>query len=230
MRAQFIGILLVLWTALPAVAQDAPRLTVSGSGTAEAAPDMAVVSVGVQATESDAEAAMTAVSQKMSALLQAVSEAGVAQADVQTTGLSLSPEYRYRNDGSEPPAISAYTATNGVTLRVRDLDNLGGLLGQLVGEGANRLNGLSFDVADPAPLVADARRKAVADARAAAEVLAEAAGVSLGSIISITDGGAPAQPGPMMRMEAAVSSADVPVAEGSVGRTSRVTVVWALGD
>ena len=96
-------------------------------------------------------------------------------------------------------------------------------------EGANAMNGIFFAVADPAPLETEARRTAVANARAKAEVLADAAGVALGPVMSIHEGGAAPTPGPVMRSMAMEESA-VPIAGGEIDIRSQVTIVYAIGE
>lgn len=232
MRALILSSLVFLATAAFAAAEEGRVLTVTGQATAEAPADMAVVSLGVVRTEPTAEAAMTGVSAAVGALLDDLTAAGLAPEDMQTSGFSLRPEYLDRREPGQMPKIDAYTAQNGVTIRVRDLSMLGGLLGDLVAGGANRMQGLSFDVADPAPLMAEARRRAVAEARASAEVLAAAAGLTLEDIVSITEGGGGGGPMPYARggMMLEAAAMDVPVAEGAISRSATVTIVWTLAD
>ena len=125
-------------------------------------------------------------------------------------------------------AIKGYIAANTVSVRVRALDSLGGLLDAAVKDGANTLNGVEFGLQQPEPVMNEARKAAVADAKARAELIAGAAGVKLGAIKSITEGGAAPMPMPMMRMAADAAAGAVPVASGEVGTTAQVTIVWTL--
>jgi uncharacterized protein YggE len=120
-------------------------------------------------------------------------------------------------------------ASNVVTIRARDLDRLGALLDAVVTTGANQLNSLTFGLSDPQPATDEARKRAVADARARAALYAEAAGVALGPILSITEGGGYQPPQPMYRRELAMD-AGVPVAGGEVSVSASVTITYAIGE
>lgn len=145
---------------------------------------------------------------------------------MQTSNLSINPNWTGYD--SSTPTISGYVASNMLTVRVRKLDTTGAVLDAAVTDGANTLNGLTFGLADPEPAYNEARKEAVADARAKAELLATAAGVSLGQVLSIADGGAMTDPAPMYRE--AVSAAPVPVVGGELGLIATVTVTYAIAD
>lgn len=217
----------VMWTALPARAETAPALiTVTGEAAVERAPDMATVSIGVTTVAETAAGALAANSDAMRAVIDRLKAAGVAEADLQTTGLSVNPNWTGYDASSSGQTISGYTAANVLTVDIRALEGLGTVLDAAVSDGANTLNGLSFGLADPRPAQDEARRAAVADARAKAELLAAAAGVSLGAIVSITEGGGYGAPVPMFK--AASADAAVPVQAGEVSYQASVTVVWQL--
>jgi uncharacterized protein YggE len=116
-----------------------------------------------------------------------------------------------------------------VTVVLRDLDALGGVLDAVLGDGANSLGGLSFGMSDDAALRDEARRAAVADATAKARVLAEAAGVMLGPLEEIVEGGGFDGPLPRARMDMAMAEA-VPVAPGELTISATVTMTWAIGE
>lgn len=203
---------------------DTRRLIVEGSGSVEVAPDMATITLGVQERAEAAEAALDATSQKVAAIFDALEEAGVEARDMQTTGLSLYPQ---RESGTLGVRVTAYEASNGVTVRVRDLDGLGALLDTIAGVGANRIDNLTFGLQDPRPVEDQATTAAVADARARAELLAEAAGVTLGAISEISEvSGGGGGPRPMQaRMEMADA---LPIAGGEVDVTAQVRIVWEI--
>jgi hypothetical protein len=204
-----------------------PQIAVTGEGTVEAAPDLATISLGATTEGTTAAEAMAANSAAVAAVLANLEATGIAKRDMQTTGLSLSPVWS-NYAGSRPPRIDKFQAVNGVTVRVRALDSLGRVLDAAIREGANTLNGLSFGIADPVPLMDEARTRAVADARRRADLLTAAAGVRLGRVLSISEGHAgPPVPAPMFRAEAAMSDA-VPVAAGEVAVRASVTVVWEI--
>ena len=136
------------------------------------------------------------------------------------------PSFMHLRRHGLPPS----PAGNTVHIRVRDLDKLGGLLDQVVEDGANTFNGLSFGLQDSTDAKNEARRRAVADARAKAELYAEAAGVSLGKIIELTDG-VTSSPQPMfMERSAMVMSDAVPIAEGEVSTSARVTITFEIAE
>lgn len=207
------------------------RLTVVGEGRAQAVPDMATIRVGVTAEAATAAEALEETSIAAGELLTLLSEMGIAPEDVQTTALSLQPLWRDRASGGlgggGTRAIVGYRADNGVRLRVRAMPDLGAMLDDIVANGANRFDGLSFGLQDPAPVQDAARRAAVADARRKAALYAEAAGVALGRVLSITEPGAADRvAGPEMAM--ALSRADVPVAAGALEMRAKVTVVYEI--
>ena len=211
-----------------AVMAEAMVITVTGEGRVDQAPDMATVSLGVTTEGATAAEALGANSAEIAKVLERLGSAGIAPRDVQTTGLSVNPNWR-NNSSGEAPKISGFIANNGVTVRVRALDGLGAVLDAAVQDGANQLNGVEFGLQEPRPAQDEARRRAVADARARAELLAEAAGVKLGAIRSISEAMGAPMPMPAFRMAAeAVAGAPVPVAAGEVATTANVTIVWEI--
>lgn len=211
---------------LPAMAEDAmpPMITVTGTGTVEAAPDIATLTIGVTTQGDTAADALGANTVALEAVMARLTSAGIEPRDIQTSNLSLNPNWTgYENN---KPTISGYVANNMLTIRVRQLDGLGTVLDAAVADGANTLNGLSFGLADPDPVLNEARREAVADARARAELLASAAGVKLGRIISISEAGFASDPVPMFRAE--VAAAPVPVAAGELGMSANVTIFYEI--
>ncbi len=217
--------LLALALALPAAAAER-QITVTGSATVDAAPDRATISAGVETQAPSAAAAMAANTEAMTKVVAAIAAAGIDKRDVQTSQLNLNPVFSPdpgRSDAA--PQVVAYQAANSVTVRVRDVAGLGGVIDALTTAGANRLYGIGFDVDDPRPVLDTARKHAVEDARGKAELLAAAAGVKLGPVVSISEGGNPG-PAPMMARMAA--EAAPPVEAGSVTLSADVTIVYAL--
>jgi len=209
-------------------AQDsAPKLTVTGEGEAVAVPDMATVSLGVSAQNPDPGVAMNEASEVAGAILARLDAMGIAARDRQTSDVGLQPIWN-AHDSDRPREITGYEASNRLTVRVRDLDQLGAVLGAVTEDGANRLSGLSFGLQDPDPVSEAARRDAVADAMERAKVLAEAAGVTLGPVLSISESGGGYAPSPMPMMEARVAAA--PIATGESTINARVTMVFELAD
>lgn len=216
----------------PAAAENhaEPRtLIVAGQGEANAAPDMAVVTIGVQSDGATAAAALRANSAAMTSTIDTLKDLGVAARDIQTSGLSVNPRYDYEKNRSNPEVIG-FRASNSVRVRLRDLDKAGAVIDEAVSSGANSLGGVSFSFSDPKPLYETARRNAVADARARAELLADAAGVSLGPILRIQDGYV-AAPGPRpaaLRMSMEAADASVPMEAGEASVRATVTLVYEI--
>lgn len=217
---------LALPFAAPVAAQDAPAplITVTGEGVVEAAPDIATLMIGVTTQGETAAGALASNSAALEAVLARLTATGIDARDLQTSNLSLNPNWTGYDNAT--PTISGYVASNMLTVRVRALETLGSVLDAAVTDGANTLSGLSFGLADPEPVLNEARKEAVEDARGRAEVLARAAGVTLGKIVSISEGGNVSVPVPMFRQDAA--SASVPVAGGELGMTAMVTISFEI--
>ena len=209
-----------------AQAQDDNRLTVTGQGSHATAPDMAIVHIGVTTEARTAAAALDANSASVAKLRSQIARSGIESRDVQTSGLSLSPIWDNRSNASAQRRIVGYRVSNQVTLRVRGVEQLGEVLDRLVSAGANQFNGLSFALQDPASAQDLAREAAVADAMHKARILAAAAGVTLGEVISINENGG-AHPVPFAAREMAASDA-VPISPGEVSYGASVTMVFRI--
>ena len=212
--------------ALPAFAEGPATISVTGEGTVSSVPDLATISLGVTTTAATAAEAMAANSTALAAVLERLAAAGVAPRDMQTSNLTLNPNWVSYDSGTASK-IDGYTASNMLTVQVRALDKLGAVLDGTITDGANTLNGVTFGVAEPRPALDEARKKAVADAKARATLLVEAAGAKLGPIVSIAESSGFAQPQPMFRMEADAAGS-VPTAGGEVGLTATVTMVFEI--
>lgn len=200
------------------------QITVTGEATITAAPDLATVSLGVTTQDATAGGAMRANSTALAAVMERLKAAGIADRDLQTMTLQLNPNWS--NPESGQPVISGYTASNMLSVRVPDLTILGAVLDAAITDGANTLNGVSFGQSDPKPLQDAARKEAVADAIARAELLTKAAGVKLGRVLNISENAGYGDPMPMMK--AADMAQSVPVAAGEIGVTASVTIVFEL--
>lgn len=211
--------------AAPAFAEDA-TLTVTGTGEMAVVPDMARISLGVVQEAATAAEAVRAMSADMEKVMAHLNTAGIAPEDIQTSGLRIDMRQDY-NQATGASKITGYLATTDVTVEVKALETLGSVLDGVVQDGANQMNGLTFDLQDRKPVLDDARRAAVADAREKASLFAEAADVTLGRIIHLTENGAGGSPQPMMRM-AMDSAESIPVAAGQITITANVTIDYAL--
>ena len=216
----------------PALAADtgAPPRTISMSGHGEmrAAPDLVTINAGVTSDAPTAQAALAANTGRMNAVFAALEKLGVARRNIQTVNFSVSPRYTNPSPSNDnTPRLSGYRVTNQVRLQLDDVAGLGKALDALVTAGANQINGIDFTIKNPGALLEQARAKAVADARARAQTYASAAGVTLGPILTISEGGG-AGPRPMYRMMAMEAAAPVPVAAGEESVDADVTIVWEI--
>lgn len=224
----FFAAMAAVFLIIPVIASadDAARITVTGEGRVDAAPDMATVSLGVVTEGTTAAEAMAANTIQLAAVLEQLKMGGIEDRDIQTSGLSLNPNWQ-QTEADPTPRIMGYQASNMLTVRVRKLDQLGTVLDKTISDGANSFNGLSFGLSDPAPALDEARKRAVTDAVARATLLTQAAGLKLGPVVSISEGGGFGGPQPMYRMDAAAAS-PVPVAAGEVSTVASVTMVFEL--
>lgn len=229
MRILSVFALLAL-VAGPVWSEERPRtITVTGMGEVTAAPDMATVTLGVEVGAKTAQDAMAAVNTGTNAIFSVLTAAGIEARDMQTSGLSLNPVWSDYSPVNRTRRIEAFSASNMVTVRVRDLEGLGPVLDAVLAQGANSFRGLIFGMQNPNPLMDEARKDAVQNARHKAELLAEAAGVTLGQVMTISEhGGQRSQP--VMMMEAARMSADMAIAEGEVGLNASVSIVYELSE
>jgi len=203
-------------------------IVVSGTGRVEVEPDMAELRLGVAVSRGSVEVARAAAAEAMTAILEAVVAAGVAPRDVRTTLLSVQPRYDYRDGAS--PTLVGYDLANIVEVTVRELPDLGVIVDAALSAGATSLDGLSFRIDDPRAAERAARLAAVAEARSRAEVLAEAAGVTIGGVADIVEGGPPPiWPVPMAaKMLRATADAGTPVEAGTTEVAVTVTVTFRI--
>ena len=220
--------------AAPASAQDAGRtLTVSGTGEVSAQPDMATITVGVQAEAETAAEALDTASAATAAILATLDTQGVAADDIRSGAIRLNPRYS-QSVLSSGNQITGYQAINSVEVTVNDLDRLGGLLAAVVGDGANRLDGVRFGLQDPTAVRDEARRRAVVEGARLADLYSDAANVVLGDLMTLSDGGSSGRPvmemTPVVAMEMAQSSPrfDVPTAPGKIVLRASVTMIYAI--
>jgi uncharacterized protein YggE len=205
-------------------------ISVSGSGTASAPPDMATVQTGVTTKSSTAKEALAANNREMEKVMQVLREKSIEDRDIQTSGFSVYPDYRRDNRGRSTE-ISGYVVSNQLRVRVRNLSRLGEILDALVQAGSNQLSGVTFGIDKPRAVMNQARKNAVDDARGRAELYAQATGTRVGRILSISEQTVQ-MPRPQfqaraMAMEAASS---VPVATGEQEISATINVVYALED
>ncbi|MGO4436772.1 SIMPL domain-containing protein [Rhizobium sp. RAF56] len=207
-------------------------VSVAGEGRSVAAPDTAIVTLSVVKQAKTAQEALAENNKTVASVLEALKSGGIAERDLQTTGFSIQPQFNFQsgNDGQQrPPEVVGYQAMNTLTVRVRDLSKLGGLVDQAVGLGVNQGGDIQFVNDKPEGALNEARKLAVADAIAKAKTLSEAAGVKLGRLVNISEVPAHQSPQPVFRatmMKAA--DAGVPIQGGENTYNVTVTVTYAL--
>lgn len=230
--------LLLAATAVPTMApahdleRKEPVIVVSGQGNATVAPDLALVTLGVSETHKTAREAMDVANGAMAAVIEALKKQGIAARDLQTSGLSIQAQYSYpdNNDGNpRPPVLTGYAVSNSLTVRVRDLTKVGAIIDKAVTLGVNQGGDIRFTNEDPAKSLKTARSDAVKDAIDKAKTLADAAGIKLGRILEITEGGGMQEPQPLMRAQMAKEASDaVPVEAGENSYAVNVNVTFAI--
>jgi len=217
----------VLMASAAAAADEPPRrsITVSASGSVTAVPDLARITSGVATEAPVAKDAVAKNSEAMKKIIDGLKSSGIEDKDIQTASFHIEPRYTRAREG-ESPTIDGYRATNQVQVVVRNLDKLGEVLDRLVALGANEMAGLSFDVSQAEKLRDEARKEAVANAQRRAKLYADAAGVQLGEVINIDEGGNDT-PRPIFAARA-LKAEPVPIERGTETLEATVSVTWAL--
>jgi uncharacterized protein len=201
-------------------------VSVHGEGEMSAAPDQATIQLGVRTQAETAGDALEENNQRMQALLNTLREAGVAAADMQTSDMSIWPQYRHSPNGTS--SITGYEVSNVVSVTIRNLENFGAILDAAVRAGGNQVNGISFGFSNPDELLDQAREAAMATAQAKAARLAELAGVRLGTVVTISETGAVPPPIMVRAAEGMMADAAVPIETGESAVTVTVQVTYEL--
>ncbi len=191
------------------------RLDVSATGEVTRVPDLATISAGVTTRAATAGAALQQAATRMARVRAALKRAGIEDRDIQTSNISLNPEYRYVEN--QPPRIVGYSASNQLSVRFRDIANAGAILDALVAEGANQINGPTLSIDKPEAALDEARARAVASGRARAELYARALGLRVVRVVIVSESGGSypvPPPMPMMMARGEAASADTKVDPG----------------
>jgi uncharacterized protein len=205
------------------------RLDIVATGEVAATPDIANVGAGVVTQGTTAAEAMADNAKRMAATVAALRKAGVADRDIQTTTINLGPQYRYVEN--QPPVITGYQASSRVNVRFRDVKRAGTILDALVAAGANQIDGPTLAIDKPEPLLDQAREKAVAQAKAKAELYARAAGLQVKRIVAISEGsldGPIVRPMPQMAMMRKEAAADSSIEAGEQKLAISLSVTFEL--
>ncbi|WP_294393048.1 SIMPL domain-containing protein [uncultured Sphingomonas sp.] len=202
-------------------------LELSAEGTATRVPDMAVVGAGVVTQAGKADAALSANAQRMTATVAALKAAGIPARDIQTQSISLQPQYRYGEN--QPPVLTGYQASNRVSVTLRDVARTGAVIDALVAAGANQIDGPNLTIDKPETALDEACGKALATARARAELYAKGAGLSVRRIVRIAESeqaGPPVRPLAMSAMRKAEAT---PIEAGEQELSVTLNVTFELG-
>jgi uncharacterized protein len=227
-----LGVVITAALSLPALAADQRGhgyrggIAVQGVGVVSARPDMAVIQAGVTSQATTAKAALAAHKQVMTVLLAALENFGINDSDIQSQQVNLHPVYPRRTQNEAAPAPTAFRASGNARVRLREVDRLGSLLDIMTAAGVNNLSGLRFAIAKPEPLQDQARVRAMREARRRAELYAAEAGVKLGAVMRIREGGDRPQ-APEFRALTASSSSSA-IAPGETEIRATVSVVYAI--
>lgn len=209
-----------------------PRIVVTGEGEASARPDMAILTLSVMKQAETAREALTANNSATTQVVDALKKSGIADKDLQTAGIQINPVYTYTNkpDGTQEGKLTGYQVYNTLTIRVRDIAKTGEVIDQAVTLGVNQGGSIAFTNDDPSATVTEARKKAVADAIAKAKTLTEAAGVTLGRIVEMSEQNFAQPPIPIAAKSYAQDSAAgaAPVEAGENSYKVQVNVTFEL--
>jgi hypothetical protein len=224
----------------PAVAQDPAkvpgRISIVGEGKAAAAPDTAIFDAGVVVIAETAQAALEQNTKSITALLAALKAAGIAGRDLATSGFAVQPRFVYPQPepGKQPeqPKLDGYEVRNAVTAKVRDLSKLGAILDAAVQHGANQIGAISFDIQNKDSLLDEARQDAINDAKRKAEKAAQAAGLKLGRVLSLSETVQHAVPRPMAGdgMSIRAAAAPLPIEAGEQSLGSHIEMTWEIAN
>lgn len=204
------------------------RLDISATGDVTRVPDIAIITAGVVTRSATAGAALQQAAVRMNRVVAALKRAGVEDRDIQTSNINLNPEYTYANN--QPPKLNGYTASNQLTIRFRDIANSGKILDALVAEGANQINGPSLTIDKPEAALDEARARAVAVARARADLYARSLGLRVVRVVAVSESGGYAVPPPMppMMMEARAQAADTKIEPGEQKLSVTLSMTFEL--
>ena len=226
--------------AMPAVAdaQQAPaitqtiagtRLDINATGEVTRVPDLAVINAGVVTRSATAGGAIQQAATRMARVREALRQAGIADRDIQTSNITLEPQYTCANN--QPPKLNGYSATNQLSIRFRDIENTGKILDALVAQGANQINGPNLTIDKPEAALDEARAKAVAAARARADLYARSLGMRVVRVVSVSESGGSypvPPPMPMYARAEAAQAADSKIEAGEQKLQVNLAVTFEL--
>ena len=211
---------------IPAASMSGTRVDVVATGEVTRVPDIVRINAGVVTQAPTAVEAIRQNAARMARVRVALERAGIAPRDIQTSNISLHPDYRYAEN--QPPQLTGYRATNQVNVRFREIAESGRILDALVAEGANQINGPSLEIDRPEAALDEARTAALANARARAELYARALNMRVRRVLLVSESGVvPPAPMPMLRMQAA-DAAETRIDPGEQTLSVTLTVSFEL--
>ena len=205
------------------------RLDVNATGEVTRVPDLAIITAGVVTRSATAGGAIQQAATRMARVREALRQAGIADRDIQTSNISLEPQYTYANN--QPPKLNGYAATNQLSIRFRDIENTGKILDALVAQGANQINGPNLTIDKPEAALDEARAKAVAAARARADLYARSLGMRVVRVVSVSESGGSfpvPPPMPMYARAEAAQAADSKIEAGEQKLQVNLAVTFEL--
>ena len=224
--------LATLSTSNSAIAQEnkeMPRvIQITGHGEVRSRPDLAIVTIGVMTQATTARDALDRNSQAMERVFDGLRKEGIENKDMQTANFTINPRYDYGQNNSQAPKLVGYDVVNSIVVTVRKVDTLGRVLDVAVSDGSNQINGVMFSIADPEPLRDKARKAAVADAERKAKLYADAAKLTLGQIMTLSESNFQPPVPVMTKSMRADGEASVPIAEGEQMLAVDVNITWEL--
>lgn len=230
-KVLFLSLLLILPLSVSVQAQDAPVLSVSGTGIAKMAPDQASLRLSVTTTGKSAQDTQAENASRMQAVIASVEALGVEPQYIETSLLEISPQYEYKNGVRE---IKGYVASNSVTVEIRDLIKVGRIADTALANGANQIDDLSFSLREPESIQQEALRLAILDARSKAEVMARALGHAIVGLKLVSETTNSYQMRnyslPMLAEAKADSSVATPVQPGELEVTAEVHIEFLLSE
>jgi uncharacterized protein len=232
-RYLFAFLLALAPVALPAAAHDQPEkrtISLSASGTVKTTPDMVEIATGVTSEAPSARAALDQNTEAMTKVVEALKGEGIEPKDIQTANFSVGPIYEqrpYDRPDGKPPAVVGYRVTNQVRITLHDTGKLGAILDKVVSLGANQIDSIEFGVSEPEALKDEARKLALKNVTDNAKLYAQAAGVTLGPILTITEEESSYQPR-YLPSAATMEAKAVPIEAGTAAVEVRVRVSWEI--
>jgi len=224
------GLLFIAMCTTAIADQSLPRtISVTGNGSATSPPDMATINTGVVTQGKNAADAMKANNEIMAKLMAALKAQKIPAKDIQTSDFSVSPQYSRDDRGRTQQEIVGYRVSNQVRVVIRNLPELGTVLDTLVSTGSNRVSGISFGITDSDGILNEARNNAIANARSKAKLYAQALGIKVGKVVSVSESSVIA-PRPQFFARAAMADSAVPIASGEQELTATIDVVFAIAD